>query len=170
MRQLIIAPLFIYSIILRHEGLHALIAWFEGAQIKKIRLFPGYREDLGFFFGYVAYGEGASWVTTFAPFIGALVSVLIAFLIAKKWNLKGLKRDIIIWFGILSPCVDLMYNYINSFLKPISDVAELMTIVNPFYIHIYFIFSFGICFWILNYFQSSRQAERKISYIGDSKK
>ncbi len=38
---------------MRHEGSHALAAWFEGTQIHEVGLLPGFDSDLGFYFGFV---------------------------------------------------------------------------------------------------------------------
>ncbi|MEM7738138.1 MAG: M50 family metallopeptidase [Deinococcota bacterium] len=80
----LIALLIVVVTTFRHEGSHALAAWLQGIEVIEVRLLPGVREDMGFYFGYVIRGDGGTWLIDAAPFISAVVWFLIAYVILQN--------------------------------------------------------------------------------------
>lgn len=142
---LIIAALLIVVTTFRHEGAHALMAWLQGVEIMEMRLWPGYREDIGFYFGYVMRGEGGTWLVDAAPFWAALLWCGIAYLILRRVKLSKTSRILALVVGIVSPLVDLLYNYQGGFWREGTDVADLFLALPDPVVHVYFLCAIALC-------------------------
>ena len=142
---LVLAVLIIVVTTFRHEGSHALATLIEGVELIEVRLFPGYREDVGFFFGYVIRGDGGSWFIDAAPFLVAAAWLGIAFMLLRRYKLSGLTRLIALAVGIISPLVDLVYNYQGGLWRDNTDAADLFAVLPNVAVHLYFVSAISLC-------------------------
>ncbi|MEM6432208.1 MAG: M50 family metallopeptidase [Deinococcota bacterium] len=129
----------------RHEGSHALATVLQGVELIEVRLLPGVREDVGFYFGYVIRGDGGTWLIDAAPFISAVVWFLIAYIILRNRTLPNRLWLLVFLIGIVSPLVDLIYNYQGGFWREGSDVADLLVSLPDVVVHLYFGVAIALC-------------------------
>lgn len=147
--------IFILWTTIRHEGSHALVAYTEGAEILELKLLPGIHKELGFYFGYVKHSGDTSWLTEAAPFFSDTLCILISLYFIIKLRLKIQYRYLIV-FGIISPVVDLIYNYQGGFWREGSDVNDLFNLLPNWIVHIYFILSILLGFYVVNYYRRKK--------------
>lgn len=138
LKTVIITFLIFYWTIARHEGSHALMAYLEGANINKLKLIPGVNKELGFYFGYVEHSENTSWLTEAAPYFADILILVITFSILF-WNPKIKNYKIILFFGFLSPIIDLVYNYQGGFWREGNDFYDLLILLPETVVHLTFI-------------------------------
>lgn len=159
MRSLIWISLIWYTII-RHELSHALGAFLVGGRINEIRLTPGIHEELGFYWGYVSYTMEPHWIVKMLPFFIDTFSISIGFLIVIWSQIKSYDLlRLLVLFLIVSPIIDLIYNYQGVFWRQTSDVYEITEMVNSWTIHLFFVTS------ILLSLISIRKAYEKIQKV-----
>ena len=156
---LILAALLILVTTFRHEGSHALTALLQGVELREVRLFPGIREDVGFYFGYVIRGDGGTWLIDAAPFFSALVWATAAYLILMNMSVHRRLWLPAVFVGLVSPLVDLAYNYQVGFWREGTDVSDLLASQPSVIVHLYFIFSIVLCIFLLRRVLKLRKAE-----------
>jgi hypothetical protein len=145
----------VYQIIgtFRHEASHALAAMAEGAKVTKFVFWPNF--DLGRFqWGYIRYirWEGSpTWFTTAAPYFCDLLTFFVALLIIleAKPQRRWLWLNILI-IGMLSPFLNSAYNYFRG-LSVLNDVGELLGVLDPIAVHLYFALTLLFYAWGLYY-------------------
>jgi hypothetical protein len=142
----------VYQIIgtLRHEGSHALAAMAEGARITQFVFWPNF--DLGGFqWGYTGWNGSTTWFATAAPYFCDLITFFVALLVVlevrprRRW----LWVNILI-IGVVSPLVNSAYNYSGGLRGSFNDVGELLWVLNPIAVHLYFavtlvFYAWGLC-------------------------
>ena len=103
---------------MRHEGLHALAAWFEGAKIKKISVLPKMRKIDGnkrLTWGFIEYdypfGERRTMWVPLAPHICMPLVVMSTSVVLLLGNFSYHIWAILTIFGIISPFIDFTANY-----------------------------------------------------------
>ncbi len=123
---------------MRHEGSHALAAIAEGARVTKFVFWPNF--DLGNLrWGYVNWDGSTTWFTTAAPYFCDLITFFVALLVIleveprRRW----LWLNILI-IGIVSSLVNSAYNYFGGLCSSFDDVGELLGVLNPVAVHLYF--------------------------------
>ena len=126
--------------IVRHEGSHAAVAWAEGATIVELRLFPGYRADGGFYFGYARWRGSTTWLTTAAPYLVAGIIAIIGWLWARRLR-RGIGKAAVVVLGLVGPFLDVAYNYQGGFWRPGTDVHRLFATLPNFWVHAFFLVS-----------------------------
>lgn len=154
---LVLAAVIIIVTTFRHEGSHALATLLEGVQLIEVRLFPGYREDVGFYFGYVMRGDGGSWLIEAAPFVVALIWFGSAFLLLRRAVLTDRAWLLALVAGVISPLIDLIYNYQGGFWREQTDVADLFKALPDVAVHLYFISAILICLLGLSWLNQHRK-------------
>ena len=148
----------VYQIIgtIRHEGSHALAAMAEGAEVTKFVFWPNF--DLGGFqWGYAGWNGSTTWFTTAAPYFCDLITFFVALLIILE--VKPQRRRLwlnILIIGIVSPLVNSAYNYSGGLRGSFNDVGELLWVLNPLAVHLYFAVTLVFYAWGLYhcYFRS----------------
>jgi hypothetical protein len=141
----LIILLMIWLTTVRHETAHWITALAQGVEIREVRLFPGIHPELGFYFGYVARGDGGTWMIDAAPFLAAMLWLFAAWLILRR-----LRRDSKFWsplflIGGVSPLIDLAYNYQGGFWRTGSDVHDLFQMLPDVLVHAFFLLSMAVC-------------------------
>jgi len=123
---------------IRHEGSHALAATAEGAGVRKFVFWPNF--DLGGFqWGYVGWDGSTTWFTIAAPYFCDLITFFVALLVILE--IKPGRRWL--WFniliiGVVSSLVNSAYNYFGGVHGGFNDVGELLWVLNPVAVHLYF--------------------------------
>ena len=154
-RSIIITIIIFYWTIARHEGSHALMAYLEGADICELRLIPGIHEELGFYFAYVKHSEQTTWLTEAAPYMADILLLLITIsLLLWKKNIRYFNA--IMFLGILSPFINLLYNYQGGLWREGTDVADLFDLLPDFMVHIGFVASMMISLFALYFLRKRR--------------
>ncbi|GAB4195767.1 MAG: hypothetical protein Tsb002_28540 [Wenzhouxiangellaceae bacterium] len=143
----------------RHEGAHALAAWLQGVPLIEVRLWPGWSDDVGFYFGYVIRGDGGNWLIDAAPFIAALLWALLAYLILRQWPVHRRYRQAALWLGLFSPVFDLAYNYQGGFWRRGADVADLFAALPDPAVHGYFLGAIALCVFLIHHTRQLQQAD-----------
>lgn len=138
LKAVIITFLIFYWTIARHEGSHALMAHLEGANIEELKLIPGIHEELGFYFGYVEYSKDTSWLTEAAPYFADILILALTFTILF-WKPEIKFYKIILYFGFLSPIINLVYNYQGGFWREGNDFYDLLNLLPKVVVHLTFI-------------------------------
>ena len=141
----LIAALLILVTTFRHEGSHALAALLQGVELIEVRLLPGVRDDVGFYFGYVIRGEGGTWLIDAAPFVTAVVWFLLAYLLLRRPSFPERFWRPAFIIGAVSPLVDLIYNYQGGFWRRGTDVADLLASLPDLVVHLYFVSAIVLC-------------------------
>lgn len=136
----------------RHEASHAFMAWLEGSEIQQLRIFPGYTEELGFFFGYVIHSGDTTWLTDAAPFLSDLLLVLITIALLSLIPQVRFKKEIL-FLGFISPLADLAYNYQGGFWREGTDVHDLFIALPDVWVHLYFLVSIIASFALFRKFR-----------------
>jgi hypothetical protein len=122
----------------RHEGSHALAAMAEGADVTEFIFWPNL--NLGeFTWGYVGLEGSMTWFMSAAPYFCDLLIFLVALLVI----LEAKPRRRWLWFniltiGMLSPLVNSAYNYSGGLAGSFNDVGELLGVLDPVAVHLYF--------------------------------
>lgn len=143
---LVVIAVMIQLTIIRHEGSHALVAWLEGASVLEVRLIPGLHPELGFYFGYVAR-NGGSWITDAAPWLAALLWFAAGWWLLHKWQPKTRWFTPLFLWLLISPTVDLAYNYLGGFVREGSDVSDLFLALPDGWVHLAYWGALIICIW-----------------------
>ena len=154
-KTIIITIIIFYWTIARHEGSHAVMAYWEGAEINEISLFPGIHEDLGFYFAYVKHSEGTSWLTEAAPYISDILLILITSALLF-WKRNIIFFDAIILLGLISPLIDLIYNYQGGLWRSGTDVSDMLELLPKTLVHCAFIVSIVSVILLLRLFRTRR--------------
>jgi hypothetical protein len=142
----------------RHEGSHALIAWIEGAHIDEVRLLPGINAQLGFYFGLVRHHGGrVTWLVGAAPFLSAAAMLVAYYFWARKPRPLGVVRTGVILLCLVSPFVDLAWNYSKGFWRPTSDVARLLNDLPTLAVHGFFTCSLVLAVLLIMSLRQERQ-------------
>lgn len=149
--MLLYVLLVIWLTTVRHESAHWLAATLQGVEIREVRLVPGIHPDLGFYFGYVARGDGGDWLIDAAPFFAATVWLVVAWLILVR-----LPRASRFWLplfllGVISPLADLVYNYQGGFWRPGTDVHDLFQALPDGVVHAGFLIAIALCLFCVRH-------------------
>lgn len=131
----------------RHEGSHALAAMAEGAEVTQFVFWPTFHNGR-LFWGYVSWEGSTTWLTTAAPYFCDLLIALVALLIV----LKAKPRHRWLWFniliiGMLSPFINSAFNYSCGLAWGRNDVGELLGVLDPIAVHLYFVFTLLFYAW-----------------------
>jgi hypothetical protein len=111
------------------------MAHLEGADIYELRLIPGIHDELGFYFAYVKHSEHTTWLTEAAPYFADILLLLITIsLLLLKKNVRYFNEILLI--GMLSPFIDLIYNYQGGLWRDGTDVADLLILLPGYIVHI----------------------------------
>lgn len=145
---LLLALILIVVTTVRHEGAHALMAWAQGVEIKEMRLLPGVRDDVGFYFGYVIRGDGGTWLIDAAPFFAAVVWAVAAASLLGHFRLPSPAWLSAFFAGLVSPIVDLAYNYQGGLWRAGTDVHDLLQVLPDAWVHAYFMAAIALCVWL----------------------
>lgn len=129
----------IWLTIARHEGAHALAAWLQGVPINRVRLIPGYDEELGFYFGFVSRGDGGTWLIDAAPFIAALIWSAAFYFILRRLGRQSSWWMPLFLIGMISPIADIIYNYQGGFWREGTDVWDLFQALPDAVVHVGFL-------------------------------
>ena len=156
---LILVILLIIVTTFRHEGSHALATLLQGVELIEVRLLPGYREDVGFYFGYVIRGDGGNWLILAAPFLTAVIWFALAFMLLRQLRMPGRWWSAVFLLGIVSPLIDLVYNYQGGFWRAGSDVARLLDSLPDPVVHLGFLTAIALCILGLLNIRDSRPEE-----------
>ncbi len=155
-------PIYLWIAIIRHEGSHALIAFWEGATIQQFGFLPTFSGKYGFLFGYIAMQGDTTWLTIAAPYFGNLITFSATFLICMypgclpRWIWLNM-----VIIGIVFPLLDTLYNYQNGFWRSHSDMAKLLQQIPAAWVHSALILSVILyCTGLLVVFKYSRFAGR----------
>jgi hypothetical protein len=144
----------------RHEASHALMAWLEGAHVDEVRLLPGIDAQLGFYFGRVLrHGGNPTWLTGAAPILSAAAMLVAYFFWTRKPRPRGLVRTAVILVCLVSPFVDLAWNYSKAFWRPTSDAARLLNEAPNLAVHGFFICSLALAVLLLMSLRHERQPD-----------
>lgn len=133
--MLLIIILAILATTVRHEGAHALVTWLQGVPIKEMKLLPGIHPELGFYFGYVARGDGGNWMIDAAPLAAALLWFLMFCAIYQRTVRHSKWRRPLFLIGIVSPIADIVYNYQGGLWRQGSDVWDLLQALPTWAVH-----------------------------------
>ena len=136
----------------RHEGSHAFMAYLEGAEIIEMKLLPGIHKELGFYFGYVKHSGDTTWLTEAAPFFSDLIIIIITSAILIFSRIKRF-HNVVLFFGIGSPIVDLIYNYQGGLWRTGTDVSDLLEILPKSLVHTSFILAIVLSVLTFLYFR-----------------
>ncbi|NNJ88282.1 MAG: hypothetical protein HKP53_02685 [Eudoraea sp.] len=132
------------------------MAYLEGAEILEMRLLPGIHKELGFYFGYVKHSGDTSWLTEAAPFFSDLLLLITTSMILAKAKTSKY-YDQILLFGIISPIVDLVYNYQGGLWRTGTDVADLLEMLPRIMVHTSFLLVIVASIIILYYYRNIRR-------------
>ena len=143
---------FILWTTVRHEGSHALMAYLEGAEILEMKLLPGIHKELGFYFGYVKHSGDTTWLTEAAPFFSDLIIIIITSVILFYSIIRRFQNEVL-FFGIGSPIVDLIYNYQGGLWRKGTDVSDLLEILPKGLVHTSFILAIVLSVLTFLYFR-----------------
>ena len=136
----------------RHEGSHALMAYLEGAEILEMKLLPGIHKELGFYFGYVKHSGDTTWLTEAAPFFSDLIIIIITSVLLFYSSIKRFHNEVL-FFGIGSQIVDLIYNYQGGLWRKGTDVSDLLEILPKGLVHTSFILAIVLSVLTFLYFR-----------------
>lgn len=137
----------------RHEFSHALAAMLQGADITEIRLLPSIHPTTGLLWGYVRWTGGSpDWITGSAPYLCDLIFIAIFYLLCTQVH----RMPRWLWLncfiiGIVSPLINLVYNYQKVFTKGFGDVNALVLRFPPNLVHPVFLGAIALssaCAWI----------------------
>lgn len=123
----------------RHEGSHAVAAWLSDVPIHEIRLLPGVHPELGFYFGYVSRGDGGGWVIDAAPYLSAILWLAVLYPLVRCASGNRQLRLPLLFIGVVSPLVDLVYNYQGGLWRAGTDVHDLFLALPDPAVHVYFV-------------------------------
>lgn len=162
---LLALPLYLLIGTARHELSHAAAAHLQGARITHIRLFPSIDPEIGLIWGRVGHeGGNVTWVTTAAPYFFD-VATFAVFLFICMWAPRMPRWLWINCFiiGLVSPLVDVVYNYQKVFWSPHGDVPRLAMHFSPMLIHAVFLpvialFAAGIVMALRVFSRASRES------------
>ncbi|MDH4292150.1 MAG: M50 family metallopeptidase [Dehalococcoidia bacterium] len=132
---------------IRHEGSHALAAMAEGADITEFVFWPSFPGGK-FYFGYVSWEGSMTWFTTAAPYFCDLLIFFVALLIIleAKPRRRWLWINILI-IGMLTPLLNSAYNYFRGLATGQNDIGELLSVLDPTAVHLYFVLAFLFYAW-----------------------
>jgi hypothetical protein len=136
---------------IRHEGSHALAAMAEKAEVTEFVFWPSFLNgDL--YWGYVSWDGPTTWFTTAAPYFCDLVTFFVALLIIleAKPRPRWLWINILI-IGMLSPFINGAYSYGRGLASGRGDTAELLSVLDPIAVHLYFVVTLVFYAWGLYY-------------------
>ncbi len=139
---LLAVPIYVLLGTIRHEGSHALMAWWEGASITKFVFWPSW--GLGTFqWGYITYDGTTGWLTLAAPyFCDALIFIVAAILLSKIVFPHWAALNIFI-IGMVSPFVNSAYQYVRGIMG-VGDVANLLVALPLWVINAYFLVTLAV--------------------------
>lgn len=148
----LLSPVYLTLGTLRHEGSHALAAMAEGAEITKFVFWPT-SVDGRFYWGYYSYWGYTTWFATAAPYFSDLITffaaVLIVLIVKPRHRWLWLNMLII---GMLSPLVNSANNYFGGLRSGRNDIGELLQVLDPIAVHLYFALTMLLYAWGLYYF------------------
>lgn len=128
----------------RHEGSHALAAWLCDVPVHEVRLLPGIHPELGFYFGYVSRGDGGGWVVDAAPYLGAILWLAVFYPLVRRLSGNRLLWMPILFVGVVSPLVDLTYNYQGGLWRAGTDVHDLLLALPDMAVHACFLSAIAV--------------------------
>ena len=122
----------------RAEGSHALAAMTEGAKVTEFVFWPSFR-DGKILWGHVVYEGSTTWFTTAAPYFCDLPVFFVALfvILEARPRCRWLWLNILI-IGMLSSLVNSAYNYFGGLTGSFNDIGELLGVLDPIAIHLYF--------------------------------
>lgn len=150
---LLALPIYQFIGTARHEFSHALAAMLQGAAITEIKLLPSIHPTAGFLWGYVRWTGGSpNWITKAAPYFCDLIVLAIFFLLCSRAH----RMPRWLWLncfiiGIVSPLMNLVYNYRKIFTRSFGDVNSLVLHFPPAAVHSVFLGAIALssaCAWI----------------------
>jgi hypothetical protein len=145
----ILILLMIWLTTVRHESAHWLAAVVQGVEIREVRLIPGVHPELGFYFGYVARGDGGNWMIDAAPYVAAMAWFLVAWLLLRRIERGGSAWRPLFLIGGVSPLIDLAYNYQGGLWREGTDVHDLLVALPDGGVHAAFLTSMLLCALVL---------------------
>jgi hypothetical protein len=122
----------------RHEGSHALAAIAEGAEVTQFVFWPSFSHGR-LFWGYLNWEGSTTWFMSAAPYFCDLLIFFVALLIILE--VKPRRRWLwfnILMIGMLSCLVNSAYNYSGGLAGSFNDVGELLGVLDPVAVHLYF--------------------------------
>ena len=144
---LLLLPVYLAIIAIRHEGSHALAAMAEGADITEFVFWPSF--DLGYFtWGYTGWDGSTTWFAIAAPYFCDLLIFFAAILIILQ--VKPRRRWLwlnILAIGVASPFANSAFNYFGGLAKGQNDVGVLLSDLNPIAVHLYFVLTLLFYVW-----------------------
>lgn len=143
--MLLVILLMIWLTTVRHESAHWIAAVLQDVEVSEVRLLPGIHPELGFYFGYVARGDGGTWLIDAAPFFAAMVWFTAAWLLLRRLEPDSKLRLPVLFIGCVSPLIDLAYNYQGGFWREGTDVHDLFEALPDVLVHGYFLLAMGLC-------------------------
>jgi Peptidase M50B-like len=135
----------------RHEVSHALAAMAEGAEVTQFVFWPNFR-DGKVLWGHVAYEGSTTWFTTAAPYFCDLLVFFVALFIIleARPQRRWLWLNILI-IGMLSSLVNSAYNYFDGLARSFNDIGELVGILDPVAVRLYFTLTMLFYAWGVYY-------------------
>lgn len=141
----------------RHEASHALVVWLQGGVIDDMALLPGIHPEAGFYFGYVIHSGDTTWLVDAAPYLADLALLLLVLFLTRVKLDWGRYRTAVLYFGVISPLVNLIYGYQGGLWRPATDVADLRAILPPPLVHLYFAAAIGLAIYLLRWLRRIRR-------------
>ena len=142
----------------RHEASHALAVWLQGGVIEDMALLPGIHPEAGFYFGYVIHTGNTTWLVDATPYLEDLALLLSILLLTRMQLDWGRYRTAVLYFGVISPLVNLIYGYQGGFWRPATDVADLFAVLPAPLVHLYFVAAIGLAIYLLRWLRRIRHA------------
>lgn len=127
----------------RHELSHAAAAILQGAHVTQVQFFPSHLAGKGWYWGYIRFTGGTNgWAVPAAPYLGDLITFgLTAWIFLRFPGMPDWAKANLFILGILSPWLDLAYNYQKVFTLGNGDVVDLMCALAPISVNAVFIFA-----------------------------
>ena len=136
---------------IRHEESHALAAMAERAKVTKFVFWPSFL-NRELYWGHVSWHGSTTWFTIAAPYFCDLITFFVALLIIleAKPRRRWLWINILI-IGMLSPFINSAYSYGRALARGRGDTGELLTVLDPIAVHLYFAVTLVFYAWGLYY-------------------
>lgn len=136
----------------RHEASHAAVAMLQGARITEMAVLPSHRPERGWLWGYVRFQGGQTdWAVSAAPYACDIIwFALFAWILVRFRRMPAWLWANCLILGILSPWLDIAYNFAKAYLGVKGDVYHLMSALGTLPVQAAFIFvlvAMGVCGW-----------------------
>ncbi len=129
-------PVYYWINFFRHEMSHAVSAFLEGAQGVAVSLLPDVFGKSGLPWGEALLPGQATWITSFMPYLGDLLTYLIFFYIcmAVSFQRRWIWINLVV-IGLVTPLLNSGVNYILVS----ADIRNLMQVFSPLSVDLYFV-------------------------------